>query len=207
MGGEGKAVAKVDDLRALLRKLAPKQRLVLRELPKHQYQFWKAVEACGISSSSAHAWMRMPDFRAARTAIEESLLDEIGVTATRILQETAAVAYADPRKLFREDGSLKAVNELDDQTAAAVASVEYEDLKDGGETIGRVAKIKTRDKLKALEMLGRNRRLWNEDSAKIQAPEGPGLTVIVQQGGAQTAVHAQAGATGRVVVDLPGPER
>lgn len=198
------AVAKPDDLRVLLRKLAPKQRLVLRELPKHQFQFWKAVQACGISSASAHAWMRMPDFRAARTAIEESLLDEIGVTATRILQETAAVAYADPRKLFREDGSPKDMHEIDDQTVAVVASVEYE-TTDGGN--GRVAKIKTRDKLKALEMLGRNRRLWNDDAAKLQAPEGPGLTVIVQQGGAQTAVHAQAGAAGRVVVDLPGPER
>lgn len=184
------SVARTDDLRALLRKLTPKQRLVLRELPKHAFQFWRTVEQCGVSTASAHAWMRRPEFVAARTAIEEQALDEIGATTHYVLSKTKEV-----------------VDRCMQEVAPVIVRGEHVETETPDGELAKAYMFNAKDALAGLKMLGQHRRLWNEDSAKLQAPEGPGLTVIVQQGGAQVGVHAQAGAAGRVVVDLPGPER
>ena len=46
------------------------------------------------------------------------------ITQDRVLQELARVALFDIRKLYREDGSLKAPHELDDDSAAALSGIE-----------------------------------------------------------------------------------
>jgi phage terminase small subunit len=47
-----------------------------------------------------------------------------GITVERIQQELGRIAFADPRKLYRVDGSMKAPHEWDDDTAAGIASLE-----------------------------------------------------------------------------------
>ena len=44
----------------------------------------------------------------------------------KILHQLACVAYSDPRRLFRADGSFIPVHELDDATAAAISSIELD---------------------------------------------------------------------------------
>jgi len=46
------------------------------------------------------------------------------------------------RKLFNTDGSLKLIHELDDVTAAAIASIEVDEIKADGVVIGQVKKTK-----------------------------------------------------------------
>ena len=46
------------------------------------------------------------------------------VTQDKTLREIARIAFADPRKLMHSDGRIKLPHELDDDTAAAVASFE-----------------------------------------------------------------------------------
>jgi phage terminase small subunit len=48
----------------------------------------------------------------------------VEVTQDRVIAELARLAFADTRALYHEDGRPKAPNELDADTAAAVASVE-----------------------------------------------------------------------------------
>jgi len=74
-----------------------------------------------------------------------------GLNVERTLREIARVAYSDPRKLYRPDGSLMPVTELDDDTAATVASFEVEEIKADGGVIGRTRKVKHWDKNSALE--------------------------------------------------------
>ncbi len=51
------------------------------------------------------------------------------ITADRVLQELARLAFFDLRRLYREDGSMLSPHEWDDDTAAAVAGLEvYEEL-------------------------------------------------------------------------------
>ena len=69
----------------------------------------------------------------------------ITVDLNRTLFENARVGFSDIRKLFRPDGSLKDPCEWDDDTAAAVASIERVALfgkgKDGLGQIGYTTKV------------------------------------------------------------------
>lgn len=89
---------------------------------------------------------RKIDKRAARTEI----------TADRVLLELSRLAFLDVRKAFNKDGSLKAIHELDDDTAAAVAGMDITEFGSGDEQSGVVKKIKLSDKKGALELVMRH---------------------------------------------------
>lgn len=80
-------------------------------------------------------------------------------TVDRIVQELARIAFQDPRRLFNENGSLKDPKDLDDDTAAALSTIESAEEFDGSgadrKLSGYLKKIKGWDKLRALELLGK----------------------------------------------------
>lgn len=88
------------------------------------------------------------------------------ITQDRVLKEFAKIAFLDPRNFFNEDGSPKKMNELDNDTAAALAGMdvleEYEGYGDARIFVGYTKKYKIADKLKALESLGRHLGLFND---------------------------------------------
>jgi phage terminase small subunit len=90
------------------------------------------------------------------------------ITAERVLDEIAKLAFLDPRKLFASDGSLVPIHELDDDTAASVAGLEVNELFEGdGEqkhAYGLLKKIKIADKGQNLERLGRYFKLFTDKS-------------------------------------------
>jgi phage terminase small subunit len=82
-----------------------------------------------------------------------------GVTLERVVREYARVAFADVRRLFAPDGTLKPVHEWDDDTAAAVAAVETEEEvgpagggrgRKPGPALTRTRKVKLWDKVRGL---------------------------------------------------------
>lgn len=85
-----------------------------------------------------------------------------GITAERVLQEIAKLAFFDPRKLLNEDGTPKKINELDDETAMAVAGIDI--VTKGNDDVGfaDIMKIKLADKGQNLERLGRHLKLFTE---------------------------------------------
>lgn len=98
--------------------------------------------------------------------LQASLLKRHEVTVDRVLQEFAKLAFLDIRKAFDENGNLKPVIELDDDTAAAIAALDVETLFDGKgserEAIGRLSKIKLIDKKGALDSLARHLGMFND---------------------------------------------
>jgi phage terminase small subunit len=88
---------------------------------------------------------------------KDAALKRAGVELTRALLEVAKIAYYDPRKLYRADGTLKEPSEWDDDTAAAIAQVEvfesFEGTGDKKRSVGHTKKIKAWDKKAALELL------------------------------------------------------
>jgi phage terminase small subunit len=94
-------------------------------------------------------------------------LEKLDISADRILNELARIGFADPRKLFNSDGSPKDLTALDDDTAATVASFEAVELFDGSQgdqkhVTGLVKKVKQADKIRALELLGKYRKLFTD---------------------------------------------
>lgn len=78
----------------------------------------------------------------------------------RVLQEIQLIGTVDIRRAYDQSGALLPVNQMPDDVAVAVASVEVDELYEGfgrdREHIGETKKLKLIDKLKALELMGKN---------------------------------------------------
>jgi phage terminase small subunit len=103
-----------------------------------------------------------------------------GISIERTLKEVARVAYFDARNLWHSDGRMKAVHEMDEDTAAVIASIEAvestlfkeDDAPETGDLFAAengyhektmTRKVKTWDKMRALqqciEILGMGKSL------------------------------------------------
>lgn len=81
--------------------------------------------------------------------------------ADRVILELARLGLHDVRRLFDDHGRMKAINDLDDDTAAAVQSIEVvtrELPRQKGDPVEveYVHKVKLADKIKPLELIGRH---------------------------------------------------
>lgn len=116
------------------------------------------------ASQSAERLLRNAEIKARIAELQERIANRLEITAERVLRETARLAFSDPRKFFNADGSLKPITELDDDTAAALASFEsVEKAVPGGESATeQIRKFKVWDKTAALGMLGRHLKLFTE---------------------------------------------
>lgn len=104
------------------------------------------------------------DIREAIAKRTQVVAEKVGLSVERTLQELARLAYADPRKLYKEDGSLKAIHELDDDAAATIASVEVDEIGMEGVVIGHTKKLKQWDKNAALEKAMKYHGLYEKDN-------------------------------------------
>lgn len=105
---------------------------------------------------------------------------KIDLSADKVLQEIAKIAFVDIRDLFTEDGDIRPVSEWNDTLAASIAGLEIEALFEGfgqdRQEIGKTKKIKMNDKLKALELLGRHLVLFKD---KIEVGGLDGLADMI----------------------------
>jgi phage terminase small subunit len=89
------------------------------------------------------------------------------ITAERVMAEYAKLAFFDPRKLFNADGTPKNITELDDDTAAALAGLDVQDVYEGyGEDrrfIGYTKKYKLSDKRAALDSIAKCLGMFKEN--------------------------------------------
>lgn len=119
----------------------------------------------------AWIWNQREDVRAAFEQRCAEAEQEAGITAARVMAETANVAFGDIRLLFDENGNLRPLHELPAEVAAQLAGVDVEELFEGSgkerSQIGVVRKVKRWDKVKALELLGKRLKLWT-DRAELE---------------------------------------
>ena len=128
------------------------------------------VEACRLSAS--------PNVALRIERLEEQRLKRHAVTADRAIVEMAKIAFADIRKAFDENGNLKPIGELDDDTASAIAGLEVQTERTRGEdeTITHTHKLKLNDKRAALDSLFKHLGLFTEKvelTGKNGAPLSP----------------------------------
>lgn len=132
-----------------------------------------------------------PEIRARVAELTDGLLKASDITAARVMQELGRVAFADVRKVFRDDGTLIPIHELDDDAAASIAGIEHEthvkigpkvtrkeiDLATGEETEVteseithvRTAKIKRFDKNNALTVLAKHYKIIGDEGDGVNA--------------------------------------
>lgn len=124
----------------------------------------KAAIAAGYKKANADTqgsrMLASPRIAAELAERTRQMCEKREITAERVLDEIAKMAYLDPRKLFTLDGQLVPVHLLGDDTAASIAGVEVSEIKADGFVIGHLKKIKIADKRGSLELLGRYLKLF-----------------------------------------------
>lgn len=82
----------------------------------------------------------------------------------RVLKELALIGTVDIRRIFRDDGGLLPPNEWPEDVARAISAVDIEELYEGTgrdrQQVGFTKKIKMNDKLRALELIGKDRGMF-----------------------------------------------
>jgi phage terminase small subunit len=102
--------------------------------------------------------------KAHRQRLADEMAEKHGLTIDRILGELRRLALGDVRKLFNADGSMKALHEMDDDTAAMIAAIDVQEIDVEGASIGRVKKIKLWDKNSALGNAMKHLGLFERDN-------------------------------------------
>lgn len=108
---------------------------------------------------------------------QQKLAVKLELTTERTLREVARLAYFDPRKLLDNTGRPKALQDLDDDTAAAIAGLEVVDKYEADpgsdeKKLSTVIKYKLADKNAALDKAMKHLGLFKEDNKQKTLLEG-----------------------------------
>jgi phage terminase small subunit len=174
-------------------KLSPKEQLFVEEYLKDLHQgnaYLRAGYRAKRSSAStgAHILMCKPKIKAAIEAAKAERSRRNEITADRILQEMARLAFLDIGKAFDEGGNLKPLHEMDEDTRRAISGLEVTALYEDGENVGKVSKIKLADKRAALVDLAKHSGHF--DQKVTVESDGDAISLLVQsvQGSAFTPI-------------------
>ncbi|MCB1589660.1 MAG: terminase small subunit [Xanthomonadales bacterium] len=160
-------------------KLTPKQEQFIAEylidLNASQAAIRAGYSAKGASVTGTRllANTRIASAIAKRRAEFSKRLD---INQERVLTEYARIAFADVRRLYR-DGNFIPVQQLDDDTAAAVVGIDVNVTADDC-----VVKVKMADKLRALDALSKHLGLFRGEPGDNDEDDKPSGFVMILGG-------------------------
>lgn len=141
----------------------------------------KAAERAGYSRKTANEQgarlLANVSVRAAIAAAQKARQERTHITADGVLRELSRIVHFDPRKLFDASGKPIPINELDDDTAAAIVGLdvmeEYIGSGEDRQFVGYTKKYKVADKntaiTNAMKHLGiLTERIGNPDGTPLQ---------------------------------------
>lgn len=107
--------------------MTPKRKAFIHEYIKDKNATQAAIRA-GYSAKTAGAIgdeiLKIPEIRSEIDKLLNNCNEDAYLDAVKLRREISRLAFSDPRRILREDGTVKMPNELDDDTAAAIASFE-----------------------------------------------------------------------------------
>jgi len=139
----------------------------------------RAAEAAGYSPKTAgqqgHRLLKNVQIREEIENANSKVNAKLEISVERVKLELARLAYYDPRAYWNADGSAKPITDLDEDSARAIGGFEMAELFEGKgderNLAGYVKKFKLADKCKALELLGRNLKMFT-DKVEVSGDEG-----------------------------------
>lgn len=171
-------------------KLTPKQAAFVEQYLVDLNATQAAIRA-GYSRRSARAIgqenLTKPDVQAAITAAQQARSERVSVTADRVLEELAALAFTNLRDVATwgaEGGlDLRASDDLAPAEAAALREVKLTRTtyrnKDGGETERETREVKMHDKLQAVVQIGKHLGMW-PSKVEHSGPNGGAIELTAQ---------------------------
>lgn len=150
---------------------------ILDLICEHECNGGSLIDLCEIyqvSYGKVIEWLYDKQYPDRQTRFEISMHAGGQFTVQRIIKEFKRLAFVDIRTIYDDDGSLKPIKEWPSEVAAAISSIESDELfsGSGGDKIqvGVTKKVKLESKLKALELLGKNLNMFvdrHEVSGKV----------------------------------------
>ena len=166
------AVLRRRELVQAFRRCTWKQRKYLRAVVEHDFHVW-GPQRSEYNPNQIRRWLGMTQVRKALELLEEVALDDLCVSARKVVSEYTKVAFSDIGDLYDAEGNLKALHRMPRATRAAIR--EYTWTKDG-------PKVVMHDKLSALNALADFVKLSSkrvELTGKDGAPLAPPVINIV----------------------------
>lgn len=149
-----------------------------------------AARRAGYSTRTAdrigHENLRKPEIASAIAEAQAERAERTEITADRVLKELARIGFSDIRRLFEWDEERACFipsRDLTADEAAAISEIQSETVthreKETGDTETTVKlKLKTYDKLSALEKLGKHLGLF-KDQLEVTGGDGGPLEVTI----------------------------
>lgn len=135
---------------------------------------------------------------AARIAeLRERAAERAEISMGHTLREIARLAFFDVRKLVGDDGTPKPLQELDEDTAAAISSVDLARIGNAEVGVGEVLKVRMADKLQALEKLAKYLGLYEQDNRQKTDPLAELVNAITGTVVGPGGIDMEAGAKNR----------
>lgn len=139
-----------------------------------------AAIAAGFSEKSAHSQgcdlLKHPKVIHRLDERRKELAQKYELTTENVIRSLAQAVYFDPRKLYDENGNLKAITELDDDTAQALSGFEVTEERGDPESrslvTGYTKKVKWLDKNTAREQAMKHLGLFKADNMQRSPLEG-----------------------------------
>lgn len=168
---------------------AQKRALFIKAMVANGGNATQAAISAGYSEKTAkQAGSRLlthVDVKSALAAERGKALTAADLTVERALREVARLAFFDPRKLYDEQGNLRPIHELDEDTAAALAGVDHvEEFSGKGkerELVGYTKKIRHADKVGALNMAMKHLGQFAKDNGQVGKAIGRAIVVPAKQ--------------------------
>jgi phage terminase small subunit len=102
-----------------------------------------------------------PDIQNYLSELKKKVAEESDITKKQLIDELSKIAFFDIRKIFNDDNSLRPITDFDDESAAAVSSIENDEIKEWNpvteekELIGYTKKVKIHNKISAIERISK----------------------------------------------------
>lgn len=130
----------------------------------------QAAISAGYSAKTAKEqacyMLAKPHVKAAVDKQLSKTLRKLEISRERVLQELGLIAFADIGDAFGTDGQLLPLHEMPEEVRRALSGIDVDELFEGRgddrEQIGVTKKIRTWEKTKALELLGKFLKMWTD---------------------------------------------
>ena len=129
-------------------------------IKKHKLNATQAAIEAGYSRKGANVvsskLLAKDNIKAYVAIIKADLAFLIDVDARRIAEEYKKIAFFNIKEIYNVDGGMKQIQDISDDTASAIISIESLDqLGPAGENYGTLKKIKLNDKIQSLDKLAK----------------------------------------------------
>jgi len=150
----------------------PRHEVFCREVACHNNAtkaYMKSFPGCAYNTARVNGCRLLADTNIKKRIdeIHEERLARLEIDHDKILRELAKIAFVDRRDFHNEDGTLKSIHDIDPDSVAAIKKMKSKTVvmldKDGNEKgYTTVTEFEMEDKKGALELLGRNKKLWTD---------------------------------------------